>query len=147
MGTGRNSLYLASKGFQVEGVDNSQDNLNSVQKFAKEINVEISTHLVNLEKDMFIKEESYDAIICFNFLQRSLIPPIIKGLRPGGVIIYETYIIDQAQFGKPSNPDYLLRHNELLELFKDFRCLRYHEGLMAERKTVAGIVAEKTIES
>jgi len=96
MGGGRNSVYLSLKGFQVEGLDNSQETIDGVLKLAQEKQVKIKPHLVNLEKDFFIKEESYDVIICFNFLQRSLIPHMIKGLRPNGVIVYETYITDQA---------------------------------------------------
>jgi len=45
-------------------------------------------------KGDFIKEEHYNVIICFNYLQRSLIPVLKKGLRPGGVMVYETYILD-----------------------------------------------------
>ena len=65
------------------------------------------------------------------------------GLKPGGMIVYETYIIDQQQFGRPHNPDFLLNHNELLDMFRDYRILRYHEGLMAPEKAVAGIIAVK----
>lgn len=143
MGPGRNSVYLASKGFQVEGIDISQEAIDGALRLAKDKNVEIITSLVDLEKNAFIKEESYDVIICFNFLQRSLIPSIKKGLRPGGFIVYETYLIDQSQFGKPSNPYYLLNHNELLDLFRDFRCLRYHEGIYNNSKAAAGIIAQK----
>ena len=82
-------------------------------------------------------------IVCFNYLQHSLIPQIKDGLRKGGIIVYETFIVDQAQFGKPKNPDYLLKQNELLNLFRDFHCLRYREGIIENRKAIAGIVAEK----
>ena len=143
MGGGRNSIYLATKGFQVEGVDNSQDAIDSALKLASEKQVDITPYLVDLEKDFFIKEENYDVILCFNFLQRSLIPHIKKGLRHSGIIVYESYIIDQAQFGRPTNPDYLLKHNELLDFFRDFRCLRYHEGIMGREKAVAGIITQK----
>ena len=143
MGGGRNAVYLASKGFQVEGVDNSLEAVNKALKLAEEKKVEITTHFVDLESDLFIKEETYDVIICFNFLQRSLIPYIKKGLRPGGMIVYETYIVDQAQFGRPANPDYLLKHNELLDFFRDYRCLRYHEGIIETGRAVAGIITRK----
>ena len=70
-------------------------------------------------------------------------PQIKGGLRSGGMVVYETYLIDQPRFGKPRNPDYLLKHNELLDIFRGFRCLRYCEGIIENRKAVAGIVAEK----
>jgi hypothetical protein len=66
------------------------------------------------------------------------------GLRTGGMVVYETFIVDQARFGKPKNPDHLLKHNELLDLFCDFRCLRYREGIFESRKAIASIIAEKT---
>ena len=143
MGGGRNSVFLASRGFLVEGIDISQEAIDGALKLAQEKKLEITTHLVDLEKEFFIEEASYDVIICFNFLQRSLIPRMKKGLRPGGVIVYETYIVDQVQFGKPTNPDYLLKHNELLDFFRDYRCLRYHEGIMEEGRAVAGIITKK----
>lgn len=147
MGGGRNSVYLASRGFKVEGIDISGEAIDAAKKLARNNNVEINAHIFDLEKDTFIEENKYDIIMCFNFLQRSLIPAIKQGVCPGGLIIYETYIVDQARFGRPTNPDYLLKHNELLDLFKDFRCLRYHEGIYADKKAVAGIIAEKYKES
>ncbi|MBN1904476.1 MAG: class I SAM-dependent methyltransferase [Deltaproteobacteria bacterium] len=143
MGEGRNSVYLAQKGFDVEGIDNSQDAISMANELASEKGVNITALLVDLEKMPFIMKHAYDVIICFNYLQRSLFPFIREGLRQGGIIVYETYIVDQAQFGKPKNPDHLLNHNELLELFMGFRVLRYHEGIMGEEKAVAGIVAQK----
>jgi hypothetical protein len=59
------------------------------------------------------------------------------------MVVCETFIVDQAQFGKPKNPDYLLKHNELLGLFSDLRCLRYREGIIKNRKAIASIIAEK----
>jgi tellurite methyltransferase len=145
MGGGRNSVYLAQKGFDVEGVDNSLEAINLANALAKEKGVRITARQIDLETDTFIQEQAYDCVICFNFLQRSLFPFIIKGLRKNGVIVYETYIVDQAQFGRPKNPDHLLNHNELLELFRGFRVLRYREGIMGEEKAIAGIVAQKIV--
>jgi tellurite methyltransferase len=143
MGGGRNSVYLAQKGFTVEGVDNSHEAINMANELALEKGVSIKARHIDLETDTFIQAQAYDCIICFNYLQRSLFPFIINGLRKNGIIVYETYIVDQAQFGRPKNPDHLLNHNELLELFRGFRVLRYHEGIMGEDRAVAGIVAQK----
>ncbi|MFH0846539.1 MAG: class I SAM-dependent methyltransferase [Chloroflexota bacterium] len=128
MGSGRNAVYLAKMGFQVEGLDISQEAIDDALRSAKESGVTIKARVADLEKDFHISQESYDVIICFNYLQHSLVPAIKGGLRRGGMVVYETFIIDQAQFGKPKNPDYLLRHNELLEMFREFRCLRSARG-------------------
>ena len=64
-------------------------------------------------------------------------------VKPGGMLVYETFIIDQIRFGKPQNPDYLLGHNELIHTFRDFRVLRYREGVIEGRKAIASILAQK----
>ncbi len=143
MGTGRNAIYLAKLGFAVEGIEISPEAVNIALESAQKSSVTIRAQLADLEGSYSIKKGAYDLIICFNYLQRSLIPQIKDGLRKGGMIVYETFIIDQAQLGKPKNPDYLLKHNELLDMFRDFRCLRYREGIVEGQKAIAGIIAEK----
>ena len=143
MGTGRDAIYLAQQGFEVVGVDLSEEKVKKALLNAHDAGVTIKAAVADLEKEYVIARENYDVIICFRYLQRSLIPAIKAGIRPGGIVIYETFIIDQAAYGKPSNPEFLLKHNELLHLFSDFRCLRYHEGDMVNRGAVAGIIAQK----
>ena len=143
MGNGQNAIYLARMGFDVEGVDISPEAVANALELARKAGVTISAQVVDLEGKYHITKGVYDVIICFNYLQRSLIPVIKDGLRTGGIVVYETFIVDQAQFGKPRNPDYLLKHNELLGMFHDFRCLRYREGIMEGRRAIAGIIAEK----
>ena len=144
MGTGRNAIYLAKMGFEVEGVDMSPEAVNTALESAEKVGITIRAQVADLEVNYYIEKGAYDVIICFNYLQRSLISQIKDGLRQGGIVVYETFIIDQVQFGKPKNPDYLLRHNELLNMFRDFRCLRYREGIIEGRKAVASIIAQKT---
>ena len=144
MGSGRNSIYLAGLGFTVEGVDMSPEAINSALELALKAGVNIKAKVADLEGNYFVKKDAYEVIICFNYLQRSLIPQIKDGLLRGGMVVYETFLVDQAQFGKPKNPDYLLNHNELLNMFRDFRCLRYHEGIIGGRRAIAGIISQKT---
>ena len=144
MGNGRNSVYLAGLGFEVEGLDISEEAVTRALESARKSGVRITAKKVDLERDFRIEEGAYDLIVCFNYLHRPLIPALRRGLRRGGIVVYETFTVEQAGFGKPRNPDHLLRHNELLELFRDFRCLRYREGIFESRKAIASIIAEKT---
>ena len=143
MGNGRNSIYLAKEGFEVEGIDISSEAVNNALVAAGNEGVKIKAAVVDLEGNYEVEKEAFDVIICFNYLQRSLIPKIKQGVSVGGMVVYETYIVDQPRFGRPKNPDYLLEHNELLHMFRDFRCIRYREGVIEDRKAVAGIVVEK----
>ncbi|EFK09691.1 methyltransferase domain protein [delta proteobacterium NaphS2] len=142
-GRGRNAVYLARQGFEVEGVDISKEALDAARLLAETFGVSLILRLMDLEKDVLLPKEAYDVVVCFNYLHRPLIPQLKQTLRPGGTMVYETYIVDQARFGKPKNPEHLLKHNELLTLFQDFRCLRYHEGIMERRKAIAGYIGVK----
>ena len=143
MGHGRNAIYLAQQGFQVEGIDISSDAVKNALEFAKTSGIKLIANVADLEDNFKIDKDTYDVIVCFNYLHRPLIPEIKKGLRTGGIVVYETFIVEQAKFGKPKNPDHLLKHNELLDTFREFRCLRYREGIIKVGKAVAGIIAEK----
>jgi len=143
MGEGRNTIYLARMGFDVEGVDVSAEAVKAALEVAQQAGVSIKTQVADLEAGYRIEREAFDVIICFNYLQRPLIPKMKDGLRKGGMVVYETFTVDQAKFGPPRNPNHLLKHNELLDAFRDFRCLRYYEGIVAGRKASAGIVAQK----
>ena len=143
MGCGRNAIYLAKLGFEVEGVDLAAEAIRCALASAEEAGVAIRAVVADLEGDYHITPGTYDVIICFDYLQRSLMPQIKAGVRSAGMVVYETFIVDQTQFGRPRNPDHLLKHNELLHMFGDFRCLRYREGIINEKRAVAGIVAEK----
>jgi SAM-dependent methyltransferase len=144
MGNGRNALYLAKRGFEVEGVDISAESVNGALESAKNFGVNLKAMVADLENSYRIEKDSYEVIVCFNYLYRPIIPQIKEGLCRGGMVVYETFIVDQVQFGKPKNPDHLLKHNELLDLFRDFRCLRYHEGIFESQRAIAGIIAQKT---
>jgi tellurite methyltransferase len=143
MGEGRNALYLAGSGFEVEGVDRAPEAVGKALQVARENGLTIIGSVGDLEKDYHIAEDHYDLIICFNYLQRSLAPKIIAGLKKGGFLVYETYLIDQKRFSHPRNPDFLLGHNELLSLFRELRVLRYREGLIEPQKFAASLIAEK----
>jgi tellurite methyltransferase len=144
MGVGRNSLYLARQGFKVEGVDISDEAVHQALQQAEIEGLTIKAQVGDLEKDYTISVQTYDLILCFNYLQRSLIPQIKDGIIKGGLLVYETFIIDQAElFGRPRNPAFLLKHNELLEMFRDFRVLLYREGIVDNIRAVASLIAQK----
>jgi tellurite methyltransferase len=143
MGRGRNAIHLAKMGFEVEGIDISSEAVHAALDRARSAGVSLQARVADLEGDYRIERGAYHVILCFNYLQRSLLPQIKEGLRVGGMVVYETFTVDQARFGKPKNPDYLLKHNELLEMFRDLRCLRYREGLTEKERAVASIIAEK----
>ena len=143
MGKGRNAIYLAKHGFDVEGVDIDEKAVSACVAEAKTKDLKIKAKIVDLT-DYSISPNIYNAIICFNYLQRDLIHQMREGLKKGGIVIYQTFLIDQhIRFGKPKHREYCFEHNELLNFFRDFRIIYYKEGFVSEEKAVASLVAQK----
>jgi len=142
-GYGRNALYLAGRGFQVEGVDRDEAAVAFCNAEAARRGLSFTAARVDLEKEPSFSEGAYDLVTCFYYLDRNLMPQIRKAVGPGGMIVYETFLIDQhRQFGKPSRPEFCWEHNELLQQFPDFRILFYFEGF--KDRWIAQLIAERT---
>ena len=144
-GSGRNAIYLARRGYDVDAIDSAPVAIDKGRKLADKAGAGVNFIEADLENHT-IAEESYDLIVNFNFLERSLIPSMKRGLKKGGAILFETFTVDQSDIGPPSNRDYLLAHNELLSLFGDLYITFYREGIFGEeerKKALASIVARK----
>jgi len=146
-GEGRNAVFLAQNGFEVDAVDISEKGLKKTRKLAREKGVKVNALLVDLDH-YEIERDRYNLIANFYFLKRRLIPRIRKGLKNGGRVIFETYLLEHRTLasGGPKQAKYFLKPNELLGLFKNFRILFYREGIFREggrRKAVASLIAQK----
>src|SRR5579875_2428476 len=73
--------------------------------------------------------DTFDVIVNVNFLCRPLVAELKRALKPGGMLVFDTFLIDQAEIGRPRNPAFLLRHWELREMLADLELLEYREGL------------------
>ena len=145
-GRGRNAIFLAEKGFSVDAIDISAVALEEARKIARAKGLDINFIEMDLDRADFSKA-GYDLIINFNFLERGLIPKMKAALKFGGYIVFETFLIDQRELGHPRNPAFLLGHNELLELFRDFRVLYYREGKVIQEGKESyrtGLFAQKS---
>jgi tellurite methyltransferase len=84
----------------------------------------------------------FQVVLCFRYLQRSLFPLLERALRPGGILIYETYTTDHLQFGtQPRNPEYLLHLGELRQAFPLLEPIFYREFTAGEG--VATLIAAR----
>jgi SAM-dependent methyltransferase len=145
-GTGRNSIYLAQKGFRVTCCDISPENLEEVKKRAEARRAEIELWQVDLQREKInpLPEDTYGGILVFRYLHRPLMECIRKALRNGGLLIYETFTREQRRFGKPHNPNFLLNAGELLHTFEDWEVIHYFEGIKENpTRAVAQIVCRK----
>ncbi|MES0372084.1 MAG: class I SAM-dependent methyltransferase [Mariprofundaceae bacterium] len=127
-GEGRNALFLASRGCNVDAVDISLEGLQRAKVRAEAQNLTLRP--INADLDHFpMPESQYDLILNFFFLKRDLFPTIIKALKPGGLLMFETYTIKHQadNKGRNMNPLFLLKPEELKEAFPMFEVLVYQE--------------------
>ncbi|MCX5721120.1 MAG: dihydroneopterin aldolase [Nitrospirae bacterium] len=133
-GSGRNALYLASQGFQVEAIDRDEQALAELAATAKQRNLpNLHVHTVDLERITTewpeLPKQTYDVIVVFFYLHRPLFPALIESLKPNGALLYETFTIDNHLRHKhPRRSEFCLAHNELLRLTSGLRVLSYDEG-------------------
>ena len=140
-GEGRNAVFAAENGYQTLAVDISAPGLKKAQTLAEKKGVTIETRVVDLD-DWQIDKNTFDLILCFNFLDRRIFSAIKNALRPEGLIIYETFTIDYLKYSNFKR-EWVLEHNELLDIFSEFRILGYRE-IDDNHKAYASLIAMKS---
>ena len=148
-GDGRNGIFLAMKNPNLKMIccDRSQDALKKAQAVSWKRGVRIKCWQLDLEQEGAnpLPVNHYVGILVVRYLYRPLIPFIRTALRENGVLFYETFTTRQRAFGKPHNPDFLLRPGELLTWFKDWHVHHYFEGIKQDpERAVAQLVCRKT---
>jgi tellurite methyltransferase len=140
MGEGRNGVYLATQGFDVLGLDISEKGLQKAHKLAEKNNVTIETQVVDLET-YELKPNTYDVILCSYYMQRNLFKQFEAALKPGGMIVVETYNVDYLKYARFSRK-WALDTNELLDIFKSLRVIRYQD-YDDGKEAYSSIIAQK----
>lgn len=133
-GFGRNALYLAQQGYSVVAIDRDPEALAHIEHIAQSHHWPITVQHRDLELQPTVDPQSFgtdvfDGIIVFFYLYRPLFPALLTALKPGGVLVYETFLIDNHIVRQhPRRKEFCLEHNELLSLTQGLRILHYDEG-------------------
>jgi len=146
-GMGGNALWLAEQGLTTSAWDLSPVGINKLEERAKQQSLSIDAKT----RDIIAQppaENSFDVIVASYFLERALFPTLLAALKPAGLLFYETFVQDKPKGIGPSNPDYLLKQNELLEMGGELIIRVYREeGLIGDTaegcRNIAMLVAQK----
>jgi tellurite methyltransferase len=138
-GAGRNSLFLARHGFTVVAVDISWEGLQRLTHRARREALQV--HPIHADLERFTcPPDAFDLIVNSRFLLRSLFPTFRSSLRPGGLLLIETYNVDEIEvLGGDIRREYALERGELTRQFADLRILRYEEGVFERREGERGL--------
>lgn len=150
-GSGRNGLYLIENDIPVTFADVNTTAIAQVQQLAAMADNSQHADFWSIdfeqEGETPLADKSFAAIMVFRYLHRPLFEQIKQAVKPGGIVIYETFTTAQAQFGRPKNPDFLLEPDELTNIFADWEILHSFEGTVestsGSKQAIAQIVAKK----
>jgi len=126
-GLGANALFLAEQGLSVHAWDISLVALNKLACNAAKKGLEVAIKQVFIEPGA-VPENTFDVIVLSRFLDRSLCNAIMEGLKPDGLVFYQTYVREKIASSGPKSPDFLLARNELLTLFQPLKLVAYREN-------------------
>ena len=123
------------------GLDISETGLQKAQKLATEKGVIIQTKVADLE-NISLEKNTYDVVLCMYYLQHDLFPQMKEALKSGGMAVVETYNTDYLKYNPRFFHKYALQPNELLEIFKDFKIIRY-QSYDDGKEAYSSIIAQK----
>jgi SAM-dependent methyltransferase len=124
-GAGRHSRYLLSQGFQVTALDREPHAIAGVRFLHADLEDGSPWPLAG---------ERFQGIVVTNYLHRPLFPLLMESLAPGGVLLYETFMLGNERYGRPSNPAFLLRPGELWGAFQGLHCIAFEQGYAPQPK-------------
>jgi len=125
MGQGRNTIYLAQQGWNSVGFDPADRAVAAAQEQAGKLGVKITTHVARAE-DFDWGDSQWDLIVLSYVGGREYVKQVLRALRPGGMMILEGFHRDATK-ERPIGGAVVFDTNELLQLFADFRVVRYED--------------------
>lgn len=129
-GHGRHARWFASRGCVVAAVDRSREVLAGLTGVPG-----ITPLCADLEREggsWPYAAGAYDCVVVTNYLHRPLFPHLIAALAEGGALIYETFALGNERYGRPSNPDFLLKPGELLDVVRGELAVQAYEDVIVE---------------
>jgi SAM-dependent methyltransferase len=124
-GGGRHARYFAGLGYAVTAIDREPQSIPGVRFLQADLEDGSPWPLPDAQ---------FQGIVVANYLHRPLFPVLRAALAPGGVLIYETFMLGNERYGRPSNPAFLLRPGELWEAFAGLHIIAFEQGRVSRPK-------------
>ena len=139
-GAGRHSFWLAKQGWDVTAIDRDLSRIEqSGNRAINWIEADLETGNWPLENRQF------DLIVVVNYLHRPLFDHLRAATSPGGILIYETFMVGNERFGRPRSPEFLLRPDELIETFADWNIITTQQGPVRDSDTGLPVSVKQAI--
>lgn len=130
-GSGRHTRFFAERGHPVVAVDRDVRDLAPLARSYPAVEV-IEADLETGRPPPFTGHR-FGAVVVTNYLHRPLFPDLLGAVAGDGVLLYETFAVGHERFGPPSNPDYLLCREELLDTVRGRLTVLAYEDLVVDQ--------------
>ena len=139
-GRGRHALFFAERGHKVVAVD------RDIGRLPAHPGIEpLATDLED-GSPWPLPGRCFGAVVVTNYLHRPLMSALLETIEPGGVLLYQTFMIGNERFGKPSRPEFLLKDGELLELVRGaFSVTAYEARLVSDPMAMVQRIAARRL--
>jgi SAM-dependent methyltransferase len=129
-GSGRHTKWLLEQGHRVTAIDADVSGMSDLREHDRLNVVEFD---LEGPVPLPLGEASFDAVVVTNYLHRPLLAVLVSLVAPGGLFVYQTFAAGNERFGRPANPDFLLRSGELLDAVRPaLRVIAYEDVEVTE---------------
>ena len=146
-GGGRDAVFLAKQGWQVSAIDNESRVIKRAKQLATRSGASVKFRCCDLKKTGCLTEETFDLVMVMRFLNRDLYEPIKQMIKPGGWLVFQTFTEGAEKFGSPKYPNFILKPNELSQVFSDFKIITDRMDSLSDGRPVASFIAQKPQDS
>ncbi len=129
-GSGRHAIAMAKAGHHVIAADFSAIAMRQLHAMARAEQLTIAPIVADCEHTLPFRPGCFDCVVNISFLDRALVPRLKELLRIGGMLFFDTFLVDQAALGHPRDPRFLLQHDELRAMLAEMELISYREGLV-----------------
>ena len=145
-GAGRNALYLAAQGFEVDAVDISGEALERARDTAQGLGLSVNWLQHDLDNPLTL-DRSYQLILIFRYVNLSLVRRLTANLAPGGYLVCEQHLVTEADVIGPTHPSYRVKSGDLLGVVQPLQIHHFEEALVPDpdgrTAALARLVAQK----
>lgn len=129
-GSGRHTRWLAARGVVVTALDRDADAVAPLRALAEVLVADIESGETGAPGAWPLADRQFDLVLVTNYLWRPLWPQVLDAVRPGGLLVYETFAQGNETVGRPARPAFLLEPGELLKVCHGWRVLGYEDGFL-----------------
>jgi len=142
-GGGRDAIFLAQNRMNVIAIDHESKVLKRAKSLASLSGASVKFKCCDIKKDACLPKQEFDLITVVRFLNRDMFSYIKASLKPGGFILFQTFVEGVEEFSSPKNPNFILRKGELSETFAGFKIIVDRIDELADGRPVASFIAQK----